>query len=80
MRPIVDRRVLPPLPLTSGAVADLIGTTEPRLSDTVRKGSVQPPPRIIAGRRLWSADQILQAATALNLPAPDLSQFAPEVA
>jgi hypothetical protein len=62
-----DRRELPRLPLTTGAAATLIGTTEPRLAETVRRGHVSPPPPIVAGRRLWSADQVRQAAEALGL-------------
>jgi len=63
----VDRRILSPFPLTTGAAAELLGTTEPRLSETVRRGHVTPPPPVMAGRRLWSAEHILQAADALGL-------------
>jgi hypothetical protein len=62
-----DRRVLPPLPLTTGAAAALLGTTEPRLSEIVRRGHVTPPPPILAGRRLWSREHLLQAAAALDI-------------
>jgi hypothetical protein len=72
MPPTIDRRVLPPLPLTTGAAAELIGTTEPRLSATVRRGNVTPPTPIRAGRRLWSADHLLQADDALGLLTDDL--------
>lgn len=68
----VDRRVLPPLPLTTGAAALLLGTTEPRLAETVRRGHVTPPPPILAGRRLWTAEQLLQAADALGLLTDEL--------
>lgn len=68
----VDRRVLPPLPVTTGAGAHLLGTTEPRLAETVRRGHVSPPPPILAGRRLWSAEHLRQAAEALGLLTPDL--------
>lgn len=67
MLPPVHRRVLPPFPLTTGTAAELIGTTEPRLSETVRRGHVTPPPPILAGRRLWGPEQLLQAAEALGL-------------
>ena len=78
---IVDRRVLPPFPLTTGAAAELIGTTEPRLSETVRRGHVTPPPPILAGRRLWSAQQLAQAAEALGLLTDALrAELAQEVA
>ena len=68
----VDRRVLPPLPLTTGAAAILLGTTEPRLAETVRRGHVIPPPPIQAGRRLWSREHLLQAAEALDLLTDEL--------
>ncbi len=66
-----DRRVLS-FPTTTGAAAALLGTTEPKLSETVRRGHVAPPPPILAGRRLWSPYQLLQAATALGILTDDL--------
>lgn len=76
-----DRRGLPPLPTTTGVAAELLGTTEPRLAETVRRGRVTPPPAILAGRRLWTADQLRQAAEALGLLTDDLrAQLAREVA
>jgi hypothetical protein len=72
MASLVDRRDPPRFPLATGAGALLLGTTEPRLSETVRRGHVFPPPPILAGRRLWSADQLRQAAEALNLLTDDL--------
>ena len=54
-------------PLTTGAVARLLNTTEPRVAETVRRGRISPEPVIVAGRRLWSYDQVLQAAEALGL-------------
>lgn len=69
-----DRRELPPLQLTTGAAAKALGTTEPRLADTVRRGHVTPPPPILAGRRLWSLKHLLQAADALDLPTDELRQ------
>ena len=54
-------------PLTTGAVARLLNSTEPRVAETVRRGRVEPPPNIVAGRRLWSIDQVLQAAEALGV-------------
>lgn len=81
MSSIVDRRVLPPLPLTTGAAAGLLGTTEPRLSETVRRGQVTPPPPIMAGRRLWSAEHILKAGDALGILTDGLkAQLTAEVA
>ncbi len=75
----VDRRS-PPFPITTGTAAELLGTTEPRLAETVRRGHVTPPPPVRAGRRLWSAEHLLQAAEALNLLTDDLrAQIASEV-
>ena len=59
-------------PLTTGAVARLLHTTEPRVAETVRRGRIYPAPVIVAGRRLWSNDQVMQAAEALGLPRPTL--------
>jgi hypothetical protein len=67
----VDRRASA-FPLTTGAGAALLGTTEPRLAETVRRGHVSPPPPILAGRRLWSAGHLMQAALALDLMTDDL--------
>lgn len=68
----VDRRTPLPLPLTTGAGAILLGTTEPRLAETVRRGHVTPPPPILAGRRLWRREHLLQAAEALGLLTDEL--------
>lgn len=70
-----DRRSPPTFPTTSGAAANLIGTTEPRLSETVRRGLVTPTPPILAGRRLWSQSHLRQAAAALDLLTEDLDQL-----
>jgi hypothetical protein len=67
MSATVDRRVLPPFPLATGTVARLIRTTEPRLSETVRRDRVHPEPVIVAGRRLWTYEQVLQAAEVLGV-------------
>lgn len=67
----VDRRGTPPLPLTTGEAARLLGTTEPTLSEAVRRQHVTPPP-IMAGRRLWSRDHLLEAAEHLGLLTEDL--------
>lgn len=63
----IDRRASVPSFKTTGAAADLIGTTEPRLSDTVRRGRIEPEPTIVAGRRLWTREQVLQAAEVLGI-------------
>ena len=52
-------------PASTGQVARLLGVTEPKLAETVRRGRVAPPP-IVAGRRLWDRDHIAQAADALG--------------
>jgi len=54
-------------PLTTGPAAQLLGVTEPELSETVRRGKVRPEPIIIAGRRLWFAEHLIQAAEALGV-------------
>lgn len=69
-----DRRGDNPLPLTTGAVAEALNTTEPKLADTVRRGRVRPAPIIVAGRRLWAHEQVLQAAAALGELTDDLRQ------
>ncbi len=54
-------------PISTGQAADLLGTTEPRLAETVRRGRVAPEPKIFAGRRLWHAEHLIQAAGALGV-------------
>lgn len=61
-------------PCSTGEAASLLGTTEPRLAETVRRLRVEPPPPIIAGRRLWERTHLLQAARALGIAAEDLPQ------
>ncbi len=58
--------------LSTGQGARILGTTEPRLSETVRRGKVHPPPEVVAGRRLWSLEQLYQAAEALGITAIDV--------
>lgn len=59
-------------PTSTGQAARAIGTTEPRLAETVRRGKVQPEPILLAGRRLWEKHHLLQAAEALGLLTPEL--------
>jgi len=59
-------------PLCTGAAAQLLRTTEPRLAETVRRGHVSPPPPIQSGRRMWSREHLLQAAKALDLLTAEL--------
>lgn len=58
--------------LSTGQAARLLGTTEPRLADFVRKGKIQPAPEVTAGRRLWDQSHILQAAEHLGLLTDEL--------
>lgn len=53
--------------LSTGQAAMLLDTTEPRLAHTVRIGKIRPEPAIVAGRRQWTRDQVLQAAKALKV-------------
>jgi hypothetical protein len=59
-------------PCSTGEGARIIGTTEPLLAETVRRGKVKPEPRIVAGRRLWTPDQLLDAAKVLGLLTKEL--------
>ncbi len=54
-------------PISTGQGARLLGTTEPRLAETVRRGKIRPEPKQVAGRRLWEREQLLQAAEYLGL-------------
>ena len=58
--------------LSTGAVADILNTTEPRLGELVRRGHIVPPPRVVVGRRAWAREQALQAAAALGVLTPEL--------
>lgn len=55
-------------PQSTGRAARLLGCTEPKLSEEVRRGRVSPAPPIMAGRRLWGPKHLLQAAESLGLP------------
>ena len=70
----------PSFPLSTGQAAQLLGTTEPKLAEEVRRGRITPPPPILAGRRLWRADHVLQAATNLGLFNDDLQKMLSEEA
>ena len=54
------------IPITTGGVARLLNSTEPQLGELVRRGKINPPPAVAAGRRLWSLDHLRQAAIALG--------------
>lgn len=59
-------------PIPTGQAARLLGVTEPRLAETVRRGRVRPEPPIVAGRRLWELQHLLQAASSLGVLTGDL--------
>jgi len=52
--------------ISTGRAAAILGTTEPRLAELVRRGRIRPPPAVIAGRRLWGREHVLQAARHLG--------------
>jgi DNA-binding transcriptional MerR regulator len=54
-------------PVGSGEAARILGVTEPQLGSLMRRGRIQPPPRLLAGRRLWDEDHLIQAARALRV-------------
>ena len=53
--------------IPTGRAASLLDITEPQLAELVRRGHVHPPPEVVAGRRLWERDHILQAARHLGI-------------
>ena len=55
-------------PISTGQAARMLGITEPRLAELVRRGKVKPEPLVMAGRRLWEPSHIRMAAEALGLP------------
>ncbi len=57
-------------PISTGQAARLLGVPEPKLNDLVRRHKIDPPPAVIAGRRQWDHQHVVQAATALGLPVP----------
>lgn len=59
-------------PMSTGAVARLLLTNEPQLSNLVRCGRVQPAPEVVAGRRQWFPGHVFQAAKALGVLTPEL--------
>lgn len=61
-------------PTSTGQGARLIGTTEPKLAETVRRGKIHPEPVLLAGRRLWEREQLIQAARALGLLTDELRE------
>lgn len=61
-----------PFPVSTGVGARILGTTEPKLADAVRRGKVHPEPLIFAGRRQWSAHHLLLAGEALGVLTDEL--------
>ena len=61
-------------PLSTGQAAELLGTTEPKLAEEVRRRRVAPAPAIFAGRRLWMPEHLLQAAENLGLLTDELRE------
>ena len=61
-------------PISTGQAAEFLGTTEPKLSEEVRRARVTPPPPIFAGRRLWGREHLLQAAESLGLLTDELRE------
>ena len=58
-------------PLATGETGQLLDRTEPQLAEAVRRGLIQPPPPVRAGRRLWDRQHVLQAARALGVELTD---------
>lgn len=54
-------------PISTGQAARLLQRTEPQLAELVRRGRIKPPPAIFAGRRLWEAHHLRQAAELLGI-------------
>jgi hypothetical protein len=59
-------------PICTGQAAVLLNATEPALNQLVRAGKLCPPPPVVAGRRLWSEEHILQAAAHLGVLTDEL--------
>ncbi len=55
------------LPKSTGEAAKALGVSEPRLNDLIRRGRINPAPRLFAGRRLWEVTHIRQAARVLGV-------------
>ena len=61
-------------PISTGQAALFLGTTEPKLSEEVRRGRVTPPPALFAGRRMWGREHLLQVAENLGLLTDELRE------
>ena len=61
-------------PKSTGDAARQLGVTEPRLNGLIRRGRVRPEPPIVAGRRLWAPEHVLQVAESLGLLTDELRE------
>lgn len=61
--------------ITTGELARLLDTTEPRLGELVRRGHIEPRPQVVSGRRLWTRRQARQAAAALGFDDDQIRQL-----
>jgi len=59
-------------PISTGQTAFVLESTEPRVAEAVRRGLISPAPPVLAGRRLWQAEHVLQAAEALGVLTDEL--------
>ena len=57
---------------STGDAPRFLGVTEPKLNVLIRRAKIRPEPEVLAGRRLWSRDHILQAAAALGVLTDEL--------
>lgn len=62
-------------PSPTGQVAQTLGVIEPRLNELIRKGRLVPAPTVVAGRRQWHRQHVLQAASALGVLTPELRRL-----
>ena len=67
-----------PFPTSTGLAARLCGTTEPKLTELVRRGHIDPPPNVVAGRRLWTCAHVRQAAVHLGTLTESLERLLEE--
>lgn len=61
-------------PLSTGQCARLLNISERTLSEAVRRGIIQSEIPILAGRRLWSAAAVREAAHHLGVSLANLAE------
>ena len=61
-------------PASTGQVARLLSRSETQLAELVRRGRLSAEPPVLAGRRLWEATHVLEAARVLGALTSDLMQ------